>query len=72
VAIIRALPGVQSNDIMETLKKGSLFSDILQENWRRQLGQYSIVSFYEGKGNVSKLLYNERLVGPVSFHFLVH
>ncbi|KAH6669960.1 hypothetical protein B0J14DRAFT_545730 [Halenospora varia] len=52
VAIVHALPGIPSNDIMEALKKGSLFSDVLQENWRHQLGQYSIVSFYEGRGNV--------------------
>ncbi len=46
VAISRAIPGHPSNDIMEALKKGSLFSDILQDNWI-QLERYRIVSSYE-------------------------
>ena len=38
---------------MEALKKGSLFSDSLQTQWRHQLDRYKIVTFYEGIGNVS-------------------
>jgi len=53
VAIIQAVPGHPSSDLMEALRKGSLFSDLLQESWRHQLEKYHIVSFYEGKGNVS-------------------
>lgn len=34
VAIAQSMPGNSSNDIMETLKKGSLFSDMLQEHFR--------------------------------------
>ena len=37
---------------MEALKKGSLFSDSLQNQWRHQLDRYQIVTFYEGIGNV--------------------
>jgi hypothetical protein len=37
---------------MEALKNGSLYSDVLKENWRHQLEKYRIVSFYEGIGNV--------------------
>ena len=40
------------NHIVETLKSGSLFSDILKEHWRQQLESYRIVSFWEGIGNV--------------------
>ena len=53
VRIAQSLPGVQSNDIMEALKHGSLFSDALQSQWRHQLNQYQIVTFYEGIGDVS-------------------
>ena len=38
---------------MEALKKGSLFSDSLQNQWRHQLDRYQIVTFYEGIGSVS-------------------
>jgi hypothetical protein len=41
------------NDIMQALQKGSLFTDVLQENWRHQLNSFKIVSFYEGIGDVS-------------------
>lgn len=41
------------NDIIETLKKGSLFTDVLTEHWRQQLESYQIVSFWEGIGDVS-------------------
>jgi hypothetical protein len=44
-----------TNDIMEALEKNSIFSDVLQENWRHQLESYQIVSFYEGIGDVSIL-----------------
>jgi hypothetical protein len=52
VGIAQSMPWKVSNDIMEALKKGSLFSDVLQEHWRHQLEQYQIISFYEGIGNV--------------------
>jgi len=31
--------------VLETLKDGSIFSDIVQEHWRLSLLQYDIVSF---------------------------
>ncbi|KAN0102725.1 hypothetical protein V8E51_011038 [Hyaloscypha variabilis] len=52
VGIAQSMPWKVSNDIMEALKKGSLFSDILSEHWRHQLEQYQIISFYEGVGNL--------------------
>ena len=57
-SIAQSIPTNASNDIMEALKKGSLFSDMLQENWRHQLERYHIVSFYEGIGNVRNLSKN--------------
>ena len=50
--VVSALSTNPSNDIMEVLRSGSLFSDILQESWRHQLSSYKIVSFYEGIGEV--------------------
>jgi hypothetical protein len=44
-----------SNDLIETLKSGSMFSDILGELWRQQLLNYNIISFWEGIGDVSLL-----------------
>ena len=41
-----------SNDVIETLKSGSLFADLLGEQWRHQLESYQLVSFWEGKGNI--------------------
>ena len=51
--IVTAISTNPSNDLMEVLRSGSLFSDVLQENWRHQLSSYKIVSFYEGLGEVS-------------------
>ena len=51
--IARSIHMQPSSDIIETLKKGSLFTDILAEHWRQQLESYSIVSFWEGIGDVS-------------------
>ena len=52
VKIVQSIPGKTSNDIMEALQKGSLFSDTLQNQWRHQLKHYQIVTFYEGRGDV--------------------
>ncbi len=52
VKVAQSMPWKVSNDIIEALTKGSLFSDVLYEQWRHQLEQYQIVSFYEGIGNV--------------------
>jgi hypothetical protein len=48
--------GDPKNDIMQALEKNSLFSDVLQENWRHHLENYKIVSFYEGIGDASSSL----------------
>jgi triacylglycerol esterase/lipase EstA (alpha/beta hydrolase family) len=36
----------KGGDVVETLKKGSIFSEILQDLWRQQLLHYDIVSFW--------------------------
>ena len=41
------------NDIAKTLKSGSMFIDLLSDNWRHQLEDYQLVSFYEADGAVS-------------------
>ncbi len=50
--VATALHLQSQNHIVETLKSGSLFSDLLKEHWRQQLESYQIVSFWEGIGNV--------------------
>lgn len=50
--IASALHVQPSNDLIETLKKGSLFSDLLAEQWRHHLESYQLVSFWEGVGDV--------------------
>ena len=62
--IVTSLSTNPSSDIMQALKSGSLFSDVLQESWRHQLSSYKIISFYEGVGDVSYLL-DTHLVFPI-------
>jgi hypothetical protein len=50
--VVKAVHRKPSNDIIEALKAGSLFADVLKEAWRHQLNLYKIVSFYEGIGDV--------------------
>lgn len=50
--IVTSLSINPPNDIMEAVKHGSLYSDILQESFRQQLLNYKIVPFYEGIGDV--------------------
>lgn len=50
--ILDLVTGSAPNDIMQAVKKGSMYSDILREGFRHQLLRYSIVSFIEGRGKV--------------------
>lgn len=51
---IAATAGFQKgDDIMEVLKSGSMFSDIMHEHWRQQLLEYDIVSFWGAQDGVS-------------------
>lgn len=43
----------QGDDVLETLKKGSIFSDIMQDLWKEQLLRYDIISFWGAQDNVS-------------------
>jgi hypothetical protein len=47
VAKIATAVGFQKgDDVLETLKSGSIFSDIMQQHWRDQLLKYEIISFW--------------------------
>jgi triacylglycerol esterase/lipase EstA (alpha/beta hydrolase family) len=53
-AKIALAAGFQKGDnVLETLKEGSIFSDIMQEHWRHQLEKYQIVSFWGRLDNAS-------------------
>lgn len=53
-ARIARFVGAQNNrDIEQTLQSGSLFTELLQHSFRNQLMNYHIISFWEGKGDVS-------------------
>lgn len=46
--IVRRLYGNQGpRDLMQALQSGSIYSNVLQEQWRHQLNLFKIVSFYE-------------------------
>ena len=54
VAKIATAVGFQKgDDVLETLKNGSIFSEIMQEHWRHQLLKYDIISFWGALDNVS-------------------
>lgn len=53
VKIIQTVYGHASNDLMKAVEHGSLFSDVLKENWRHQLENYQIVSCYESIDEVN-------------------
>ncbi|KAH7009230.1 uncharacterized protein B0I36DRAFT_60540 [Microdochium trichocladiopsis] len=42
----------KGDDVLETLKAGSIFSDIMQEHWRHQLLRYDIISFWGSQDGV--------------------
>jgi hypothetical protein len=43
----------KGDDVVETLRDGSIFSDIMQEQWRHQLLKYNIISFWGALDSVS-------------------
>lgn len=43
----------KGDDVLEVLKSGSMFSDIMHEQWRHQLDKYDLISFWGGLDNVS-------------------
>lgn len=52
IRIVRGFFLDPPNDIMQAVTHGSLYADVLQENWRHQLNLFKIVSFYEEVGSV--------------------
>src|SRR5436305_11016561 len=53
----------KGDDVLETLKDGSIFTDILHEHWRHQLLKYDIVSFWGAMDNVSTIGHALPLLG---------
>lgn len=53
VAIATTVGFSTKSDVLSTLKKGSVFSDIMAEQWRHQLESYDIVSFWGDHDTVS-------------------
>ncbi|KAI3317822.1 hypothetical protein HD806DRAFT_513843 [Xylariaceae sp. AK1471] len=45
--LVNAFSGSAVNDLMEALSSGSTYSNILKEQWKHQMTNYKIVSFYE-------------------------
>jgi len=45
----------KGDDILETLKSGSVFSGMMREQWRHQVARYKIVSFWGGHDTVECL-----------------
>ncbi len=43
----------KGDDVLETLKEGGIFSDIMDEHWRHQLLKYDLVSFWGDLDKVS-------------------
>ena len=55
VAKIATAVGFQKgDDVLETLKNGGIFSEIMQEHWRHQLLNYDIISFWGALDKVSR------------------
>ena len=46
----------KGDDLLEVLRKGSMFSENMQEQWRHQLLEYDIVSFWGTLDDVSRAL----------------
>ena len=56
VNIATTLGFQKGDDLLEVLRKGSMFSENMQEQWRHQLLEYDIVSFWGTLDHVSRAL----------------
>ena len=55
-ATIATTVGFQKgDDVLETLKNGSIFSDIMQEHWRHQLLRYDLWALWESHRDLVQL-----------------
>jgi hypothetical protein len=54
--IATAIGFQKGDDVLETLKSGSIFSEIMHEHWRNQLLNYDIISFWGASDKVSQSL----------------
>lgn len=62
VAKVARTAGFQEgDDVLETLKSGSIFAELMHEHWRHQLLEYDIVSFWGALDNVGAPLQSFKL-----------
>lgn len=47
--------GSKGSNMIEMLENGSIFTEILKENWRDQLLKYDIISFWGSRDTVSAM-----------------
>lgn len=52
----RIISGNVDNDMMQVLKKGDAYPEMLKHNYRHQLGDYKIFSFYESHGMKGRMV----------------
>ncbi|OBT88503.1 hypothetical protein VE02_03443 [Pseudogymnoascus sp. 03VT05] len=52
VKIAMAMGFQKGDNVLETLKNGSIFSDLMHEQWRHQLPHYEIVSFWGDRDDI--------------------
>lgn len=53
--------GSEGSNMIEMLESGSIFTEILKEQWRDQLLKYDIISFWGNRDKVSAMrpVYND-------------
>lgn len=51
--IVRIVTMSPSNDRLDAVRSGTVFSDILREHWKEQMTNYRVYSYHEGEGQVS-------------------
>lgn len=64
--VVKKVYGSATNDLMTAVENGSLFSDILKENWRHQLEPYQIISCYETINEVRSIIYHSLWIAMIS------
>ena len=64
--VVEKVYGSATNDLIQAVENGSLFSDILKENWRHQLERYQIISCYETVNEVRSFIYPSLRIAMIS------
>lgn len=50
--IVNTVAMSPSNDLLDAVRSGTVFSDILREQWKEQMTDYRVYSYHEGEGQV--------------------